>query len=387
MESPKSKFIEYEEERDVVFVLGAGASYAHGVPMQKDILPEILDKSGDVAQSQTGKLLTEFINDYFMGDMGGKSYPTLESIFGYLNYFIEREECIGKDLSTEKLRSLKEYLIEAIHHTISVQSDKQATTYKRFWSNVATLNSNVSVITTNYDTLLDEAFGFLYPDKGFIDYHIHFMNYDHYDSIEAFDWWVDPKVPVPIFNDCADPKPIKILKVHGSLNWKDCRSCNQVLLTPWNTEIDLNAGHFIHYKYPEGPLDEGKSMQYRCPFDGASFQTLIVPPSHNKSYSHPIINLLLEEAAREVRKAKQIVFIGYSFPDADVHLKALFQKNLAEDTKVIVITKSKTADIERVYMSLSQKTRFIWKSFKEAVDDNELMSEILGPNMNTNIED
>jgi NAD-dependent SIR2 family protein deacetylase len=242
---------------------------------------------------------------------------------------------------------------------------------------VAASTRNVSVITTNYDTLLDEAFDFLYPNMGFIDYHVHFMNYDPYDSIDAFNWWVDPKVPVPIWSDSADPKPIKILKVHGSLNWKYCRSCNQVLLTPWDTEIDLDDGHFIHYKYPEGHLDDSKSSQYRCPFDGAPFQTLIVPPAHNKSFSHPIINLLLEEAAREVRKAKRIVFIGYSFPDADVHLKALFHKNLAEDTKVIVITRSKRSDIERVYLSLSQQARFIWKSFEEAIIDTELMSEIL----------
>lgn len=64
LKSTESKFIQYEKERDVVFVLGAGASYAHGVPLQKDILPLILGENGEIAQSQTGQLLTEFINDY-----------------------------------------------------------------------------------------------------------------------------------------------------------------------------------------------------------------------------------------------------------------------------------------------------------------------------------
>ena len=375
--SSESRFIKYEEERDVVFVLGAGTSYAHGVPLQKDILPEILSSRGEEAQSEIGRSLAEFIDDYFMVKKGSNEYPTLEAIFGFLDYFIDRDECIGKELPTEKLRSLKEYLIAAIHHTISVKSNKQAGAYKQLWTTVADLNRNISVITTNYDTLLDEAFDFLYPDTGFIDYHVHFMNYDHYDSIDAFNWWIDPKVPVPIWRDGVDPKPIKILKVHGSLNWKDCRSCNQVLLTPWETGIDLVGGHFIHHQMPEGPLDEGSSSLYRCPFDGARFQTLIIPPSHNKSFSHPIINLLLEEAAREVRKAKKLVFIGYSFPDADVHLKALFHKNLAEDTKVMVITRSRSPEIERSYLSLSHSTEFIWKTFEEAVIDSDLMAKIL----------
>lgn len=37
----ETKFIPYDDKRDVVFFFGAGASYANGIPLQKDLLPLI----------------------------------------------------------------------------------------------------------------------------------------------------------------------------------------------------------------------------------------------------------------------------------------------------------------------------------------------------------
>ena len=42
----------------------------------------------------------------------------------------------------------------------------------------------------------------------------------------------------------------------------------------------------------------------------------------------------MSEASREIRDAKKIVFIGYSLSDADVHIKALFRKQLKPDQEI-----------------------------------------------------
>jgi type IV secretory pathway VirJ component len=49
------------------------------------------------------------------------------------------------------------------------------------------------------------------------------------------------------------------------------------------------------------------------------------------------MNKLISEAAREIKKAKKIVFIGYSFPEADVHIKALFMRNINKNTDIYVV--------------------------------------------------
>jgi hypothetical protein len=35
----EEQFLKYESERDVLFIFGAGASYADGAPLQADLLP------------------------------------------------------------------------------------------------------------------------------------------------------------------------------------------------------------------------------------------------------------------------------------------------------------------------------------------------------------
>ncbi|MBF4249151.1 hypothetical protein EA004_29970, partial [Vibrio anguillarum] len=93
--------------------------------------------------------------------------------------------------------------------------------YRSFWELVFNVNRNISVITMNYDTLIDESFDFIYGKGGYIDYCIELMNYHHYDDISAFDWWINPRQPVPVY-DGEDPFSVKLIKVHGSLNWKYC---------------------------------------------------------------------------------------------------------------------------------------------------------------------
>ena len=168
------------------------------------------------------------------------------------------------------------------------------------------------------------------------------------------------------------PVSIKIIKVHGSLNWKYCNCCNQLLLTPWDRMIDLKKGKFLGYTYPDL-----KEYEYVCPLDGTDFQTLIMPPSYVKTLNHPIVSQLLNEAAREIRNTKKIVFVGYSLSDADVHIKALFKKQLQEDVEVYVINSRITDNLKRKYLSLTKKIKFIESPFETMVFNEELISELL----------
>lgn len=76
---------------------------------------------------------------------------------------------------------------------------------------------------------------------------------------------------------------IKIIKLHGSINWKST-----------NGE-----------------------------------ETFIVPPTWNKSDER--VRKLWEEAYREIVGAKRIIFIGYSFPETDTYVKSLLALALNEN--------------------------------------------------------
>jgi NAD-dependent SIR2 family protein deacetylase len=367
------KFIEYEPVRDVVLVLGAGASYADGAPLKKGLLPYILGGSDPaLAASEIAQGVSRFILENFRIESG--AYPSLESVFGYLDYFIEHQESLGGIYSTSRIQEIKESLIKLIHYAIGHKPRARAGVYHQFWETVRQSNRNISILTLNYDTLLDEAFNFLYPEHAYIDYCIHLMNFDYTDEIGWANWWRDVRKPVPV-KPGTDPRPVKIIKLHGSLNWKFCNCCNQVLLTPWNTDIDLKTGGFLRYENSDSNLDRSRVYEYLCPLDKTRFQTLIVPPTHLKNTRHPVIVQLMEEAAREIRKCRKVVFIGYSFSDADVHIKALFKKNLRPGTPLIVVNSQDDPALKQAYASLG-KIEFIPLAFEEVVTDADLMRRL-----------
>lgn len=358
----KEEFIRYQPKRDVLFVFGAGASIADGGPLQRDLLPEILNE--DYGESELANLVKRFIQENF--DTENENAISLESVFGYLDYFISKKESLKGGYSPIQLIAIKESLIRLIHHRISVSENRKGI-YKKFLECLDTHNKNVSIITMNYDTLLDESFDFLYPSKALIDYCINFMNYEEYDKINSFNWWVNPREPVKIW-DSKIPTPIKVIKIHGSLNWKYCNCCNQVLLTPWDTNIDIKAQGFKRRIGASCENPEEIVFDLKCPNDETPFDTFIVPPSHIKDLNHPAISKLFDEAAIEIRKAKKITFVGYSFPEADVHIKALFKKNMLDGTGVEVVDPYLNETIKSNYKSISHNAVFIKDSFENYIN-------------------
>lgn len=366
----KEIFLHYPPKRDVVFVLGAGTSYPDGVPLQHHILPMILsNKIKEIKNSEIGKEVTDFINDNF-DYQPTTNYPSLEAVFGFLDYFILQNESLNSNYSVTKIYQIKEHLIKLIHYIVNYQTEKKSKYYHYLWEAIKKHNSNISIITLNYDTLLEQAFDFLYKNFGYIDYCTHLMNFDKSDKLKNFRFWTNPREPIIVEND-ENPIPIKIIKLHGSLNWKYCNCCNQTLLTPWDRKIDLDYGKFLGYTYPDNV-----EYEYVCPLDGTEFQTLILPPTYLKSLNQPVFSQLVSEAGREIRATKKIVFIGYSLSDADIHIKALFQKQLNNSYEIIVCNTKNSETLKQRYRAFSNKIKFINRSFEDIVQDSKLLSYI-----------
>ena len=111
--------------------------------------------------------------------------------------------------------------------------------------------------------------------------------------------------------------------------------------------------------------------------DNTEFNTLILPPSNIKTLTHPIISQLFAEAAREIRKAKKIVFIGYSLSHTDIHIKALFKKNIHNQSKIVVVNTKDNNLFKANYIPLSKKIEFVSSSFQNLVENENLIKRIL----------
>jgi NAD-dependent SIR2 family protein deacetylase len=370
--APRETYLRYAPNRDVVFVMGAGASHPDGVPLQEHILPMMFSgEDEDISDSVIGIEVAEFLSDNFYIDTENDDYPKLEAVFGFIDYFMQQNESLSAKYTHAKIRRIRENLIKLIHTIVNLSTDNHSHTYHLFWDKIRQHNRNVSIITLNYDTLLEQAFDFLFRQCGYIDYCIHLMNYEKFPELAEFNYWINPREPICIGAD-ESPVAFKLIKLHGSLNWKYCNCCNQTLLTPWDRKIDLNRGKLVGYSYPDQ-----KEYDYYCPLDGTEFQTVIMPPSFLKALNHPVISQLFSEAAREIRLTRRVVFIGYSLSDADIHIKSLFKKHLRSEVEVVVVNIKHSADLTQHYRALTKNVTFIQTSFEAAVHDPKLMERLL----------
>jgi len=372
------RFFHYPSQRDVVFVFGAGASYADGAPLQKDILPLLLDTDDlEICNSVPYGILCNFIEDNFAWDKKAGQFPTLEEVFGFLDYFIQKRESLNRKYSLGAILEIKEALIKLTHCIVSSTTSSTGNVYRLFWEAVYRYNTNISTITLNYDTYLEDAFFHMFPRNMYLDYCINLANYDHSDDIDVRNWWVNPREPI-LSLDNLEPISIKLIKIHGSLNWKYCNCCNQVLLTPLDKGIDLGISKADWQgRLPDDSDDIcARISNARCSRDENEFQTMLVPPSHLKDLSHPINSRLFIESAEEIRRARKVVFIGYSLPEADIHMKAILKKSVRPETDIFVVNVDKSEQFKFRFKGLSKRINFISASFENFLEDEKMAEQI-----------
>ncbi len=353
------------DKPSTVFIFGAGASYADGVPLQADILPQIIrDTDPQLKNSDTAKRLRKFLTEHFAQ---GEQAPSLEEVFGFIEFFIKNEISLSREWGVKELLEIKADFTKVVHYLIS-KNTKRSELFGEFWRKIAKIDPEVGVITTNYDTLADEAFDSIYPEC-LIDYCLDFVNFRHPEAGVPFDWWIDPKKPTENFGYSKVTR-IKLIKLHGSLNWKYCSCCGQIGLTPWQHEFNLKLDSFRSF------MD---TQVTECPFDGNRLSSLLQMPTHIKSNHNFIFSKLYDEASYLVGNAKQLVFIGYSFPEADVHIRALIRRCFSDDGKIIVINKSRAKDLKHRYEGLAKNVDYHEYTFERFVK-SKVFDELLSAN-------
>jgi hypothetical protein len=108
---------------------------------------------------------------------------------------------------------------------------------------------------------------------------------------------------------------IKLLKLHGSTNWrrKD------------ESSIEL------------------KKRPYTKQRGNLNFE--IIPPEWQKRFDAGVFGRLWFEASRQIHKARSLVVVGYSFPQSDQHTSALFQLSTRNDqfSKLCIVNPDREA--------------------------------------------
>lgn len=372
----------------IVYVLGAGASSAAGLPIQSRLLYEIMSLnkenlpkidflsetkmqstllSGFTQFENSRRNLAEFIIKNFSSKfeyitlyqemIDGISYKIYDSdenkfnnIYQYIkDYNLPMEDLFTiidkaiitksyfKDYTTEELevvlKSLHTCLIYILTYKISINEVDNpfrvlCEHFVKTRTSVPQCDDNISVITLNWDVLVEHYVGLI--TNNFKNLMIDYCFYDHnlYTNI--------PSLAIKhrgIYN-------LKLLKLHGSTNWLKCSSCQRIY-TDYNIEFSLLSSQY--------------SKDYICKYckdNNRRYMIMseLITPTFIKDLNSLQLKGIWHNAELDLSSANEIIFIGYSLPDADFELRYLLKKNIREDAKIKVILHK--TDSPEVYNSM-----------------------------------
>lgn len=298
--------------------LGAGASAADGAPLQRDIFREYFEfaernpqhAAGQEMQAQLTDFFGAFFNLAFPVAAKKVSFPTFEEALGILDLAELRREGFKRyeleDFGSygNRIRQIRQHMVLAMATIIDAKlkpSETEIIPAPTVHDNLVTNLQNASLledcifVSTNYDILVDNALSSRFdPNPGErIDYGVEFTNFDQIGG-----WSRPAQGAIPLF------------KLHGSLNWLYCPICNSLTLTPFQKSVFLLT----------------TDAAEKCKTCNSIMNPIIVPPTFYKDMSRVFLALIWNKTENALRKVNQIVFCGYSFPDADMHIKYLLKR-------------------------------------------------------------
>ncbi|MDX2109646.1 MAG: SIR2 family protein [Verrucomicrobiota bacterium] len=283
-----------------VIILGAGASAADGAPLQAGLFrkyAEIIQRPKSITPSSEGELRTFF--DYLWGvdidstNLATAHFPTFEEVLGLLEMANARGEFFkgfgGLHTEATRAQEMRAHLVQLIALVLDEALTHTKDTHTSLITNMKKLGwmDKASFLSFNYDLLVDNS---LHASLG-----------------------GDPDYAVS-FRSGSSPTgsshPV-LLKLHGSLNWLFCPTCNQldyyplqkivatIVREPWQMTCDT-------CKEPRVPI--------------------LIPPTFFKVMSNFYLQQIWHNAEKTLRDANHLIFCGYSFPDADIHFKYLLKR-------------------------------------------------------------
>ena len=162
-----------------------------------------------------------------------------------------------------------------------------------------------SIVTTNYDCCMDRSL--IKNDMDF-SYVIDFANHETTGEDRE--------------------KAIQLIKLHGSLNWFNCETCQTVRLLDIeqavsNYEKDLGIYPIINV----------------CRECGGPSRGLLVPPHAMKFDVSQPLQPLLEHAAKAFSDRSLIIVVGFSFSEADMYISRMLIKAMQSpiEPKLLIV--------------------------------------------------
>jgi hypothetical protein len=179
----------------------------------------------------------------------------------------------------------------------------------------------------------------------------------NYDICLDYAFYFNRMLPNYILDDPLGHEKIKLLKLHGSLNWYRCVNCQKIVAfaidriareAPWfprqpdeyNFRIGPRVRRLGHCTHNQDDSLEGP---------------VIVPPTSNKLVHYKELKAVWVQAANELATAENVLVFGYSLPPSDYffrYLYALGSIGPARPKRFFVFDPDRTGVVEQRFRDL-----------------------------------
>lgn len=192
--------------------------------------------------------------------------------------------------------------------------------------------TSATVITFNYDTLVEQAF---------------FQSDSPRNGRDEGDLYVLPNTHLNVIDggrlyDFSNPGLFELSKLHGSLSWSYAGPD-----TPPSSPVFRDTLPRRWLRVPDGivPADSSASPFYARPALPSDLVPLIVPPAATKTqyYGNRAMRTQWVVASQRLATADNFICMGYSFPATDNMVSGLFRANLSAHADCVSVDPSRDA--------------------------------------------
>jgi len=317
------------EDGRVTFLLGAGASKPEpsGLPTVEELLPELWRRAAKLGRDDLKRLqewcehprhaiknIEDLLTAAYIADFSSRN----SRVLALLEYFLYRQR--PSRPAEEEFASLasRRAAVAAVSESdaagIALLQDTLQTLFGLLLGRMILARPNpahaaiaslakqcerVSVVTTNYDGCIDQAM-------------------------------IDGKLRPHYLIEMEQPKDgcVTLVKMHGSINWSYCDSCQ---------EMKLHELAHMRKSYDADTLSF--PVIGICKNCGGQRRPMVVPPMSFKFVMFPPLLVLWDRAQAAFNDSSIIVSVGYSFSEADIYITKMISRAMGQDRnkKLVVI--------------------------------------------------
>lgn len=321
-----------------VYILGAGFSVEAGAPAQARLMYEAFRLFSTNPSNFNSDRFNVF-NDFLLRQLNisedNFSNVELEDIFTPLDRCLS-ESSQFRGIGLDKIMEVREDVFYVIGKTIQLILDETTnskdyiTTFARNITEMSSSRRNhqyrnvdpVSVISTNWDILLDNSIHQFIEESN----HDAVVDYCCYiSSMDERDESIKPgleKLGQGGFN-------VKLLKLHGSLNWLQCPRCMRLYARFFRKEAIHNFENRKSCRHCDINFPEEVNNHL--------LTSNLIMPTYIKDLSNPQYKIIWQNAGIEISEAEKLVFIGYSLPGADFEMRQLLSRMTRKTAEIEVV--------------------------------------------------